>query len=234
MATNHLILSTQKEEEAADDLLSALTTLAYATPQVQSTDPEQQQPKKLIKKKKKRVEPRTESRHRSQFFYMPTVSIADEVEAAKPISEPKVLEAVNAEVDSRVSLYSKELPTALQPNIEAVREYFVSHVAPKTLAVQAGTAQALDVIQRTLNTAIDPAPFAQFERMVAQARLIKMAGFVADYMQLPATAVADLVDSVTPKKEVMIFHPNMGDERRPPKPKQTPEKKRAVNEENEF
>ncbi len=227
MAVNHLILSTQKEEEAADDLLSALTTLAYSTPV-------REQPKKLIKKKKKKVQPKplTESNRRSRFFYTPTISIADEVAAARPISEPRVLEAVNAEVDARVATYSQELPPALQPNIEAVREYFVSQVAPKTLAVQAGTAQALDVIQRTLNTAIDPQPFAQFERMVAQARLIKMARFVAEYMELPATAVPDLVESITPKKEMMIFHPHMLDDQRRPKPKQAPDKKQVKDEED--
>jgi hypothetical protein len=153
---------------------------------------------------------------------MPTNSIVDEIEAAKPVSEPKVLEAVNAEVEARVVTYTGELPKQLQPRIEAVREYFVGEILPKVLAVGAGTAQALDVVQRTLGTEVNPQQFAQFERMVERARLIKMASFVTEYMDLPAEYASDLVDSVTPKKEMMIIHPQPGDERRQKAP-QAPE-----------
>lgn len=215
MAVNHLMLSTKIEEDRADDLLSALTTMAYARPELAK-------PKKKLKKKVRAVEPTITKKHRSRFFFIPTNSIVDEIEAAKPVSEPKVLEAVNAEVEARVVTYTGELPKQLQPRIEAVREYFVNEILPKVLAVGAGTAQALDVVQRTLGTEVNPQQFAQFERMVERARLIKMASFVTEYMDLPATYAPDLVDSVTPKKEVMFMSPLPGDERRP-RPSKAPE-----------
>jgi hypothetical protein len=140
------------------------------------------------------------------------------------------LDTINGEVENRIKTYATELPPELQKHIEEVREFFIKEIAPKTLAVQGGTAQALDVVQKTINSAVDPALFAQFERMVAQARLYKMADFVVTYMGLPASVAEDLIHSVTPKKEVMFMAPNFDGERREPK---APVKKKVTpNEED--
>src|ERR1700748_1745341 len=159
MVANHLMLSTKAEEDGKDDLLSALTVLAYPTPQVNEV---RKKKKKLIKKEV----PKEVKKHRSRFFYKPTVSIAEEVAIRKETVVPTTsLETINGEVDSRVKTYVQELPNELQQHIETVREFFIKEIAPRTLAVQGGTAQALDVVQKTINSAIDPQPFAQFERM---------------------------------------------------------------------
>lgn len=218
---NHLMLSTKGEEDSKDDLLSALTTLAYATPV----------PVQPVKKKKKKLLTKEvpKTKHRSRFFYKPTSSLTEDVEVRKASIVPTALDTINGEVENRVKTYATELPPELQKHIEQVREFFIKEIAPKTLAVQGGTAQALDVVQKTINSAVDPALFAQFERMVAQARLYKMADFVVTYMGLPASVAEDLIHSVTPKKEVMFMAPNFDGERREKAPAK---KKVAPNEED--
>lgn len=213
--SNHLMLSTKAEEDSKDDLLSALSTMAYALPTVTEV-PRKKKKKKLVTRNRTDPPPK----RRSRFFYVPTDSIVEEVTERKQMTEPASgLESVNAEVEKRVVSFSNELPPELQAHIEKVREFFVTEIAPKTLAVQGGTAQALDVVQRTINSAIDPSPFAQFERMVAQARLYKMASFVASYMGLPKSVEAALIESVTPKKEVVFMSPDLNGERRAPTPR---------------
>jgi hypothetical protein len=217
MSVNHLILSTKKDEDVADDLLMALTSIASAGVSDDSEPPitriermatEREAPKKKKKKRKLTVgldvngQPR-----RSRFFYEPTKSLTEVIQESKAISEPRSLPNENAEIDGRIGQYARELPPVLMENITAIREYFLHEVAPKALASQAGTAQFMDVAQRTLGTAIDPKPMAQFERMVEHAQLIRMSKFVAKYMGLPVSTASTLAEAVTPKKEMMIFHP---------------------------
>jgi hypothetical protein len=197
--SNHLLLSTKAEEDSKDDLLSALSNIAYSMP----AEPEQ-----AAQRGSTPVEPPRKKRNR--FFYMPTSSFFDDVQERKKETQPTPagLEYVNQEVEERVAGYRKELPPSLADSITAVREFFLKEVDPLVLGVQGGLAQAQDVVQKTLDSAVDPMPFAQFERMVAHARLYKMAAFIVKYMKLPKSAMDDLLYAVQPKKEVMIIGPN--------------------------
>lgn len=202
--SNHLLLSTKAEEDSKDDLLSALSNIAYAIPV--DVIPKPEPVAEPVKKK------------RNKFFYKPTRSFFEDVEDHKSITRKTVstLEYVNKESEERAAAYREELPPALSKHIESVREFFLNEIDPLVLGVQGGTAQALDVVQKTLESAVDPMPFAQFERMVAHARLYKMASFIVKYMKLPKTMVDDLMYAVQPKKEVMIIGPN-ADERQGPR-----------------
>lgn len=202
--SNHLLLSTKAEEDSKDDLLSALSNIAYAIPSEPITKP--------------LPVPEPVKKKRSRFFYKPTRSLFDEVQEHKAATRAPIstLEYVDQETEERTEVYRSELPPVLAKNIEVVREFFLNEVDPLILGVQGGTAQALDVVQKTLNSAVDPLPFAQFERMVAHARLYKMASFITKYMKLPKTMVDDLMYAVQPKKEVMIIGPN-ADERGGPR-----------------
>lgn len=226
MAVNHLMLSTKADEDEADDLFSALTSLAYVTPEPK--DDEKRTPTK--KKKKKRVV--EQRKHRSRFFFTPTESIVTEVEERKQSLVKTPVEAINQEVEDRVTSYTQELPAQLRTNIEAVREFFVKEIDPKVLGVQGGTGQAMDVVQRTINSPVDLSQFAQFERMVRHARLHKMAAFVVDYMGLPKSVAADLIASVEPKKEVMMIGPDHFNEDRRHTRQAAPQKKVQENEES--
>lgn len=202
--SNHLLLSTKAEEDSKDDLLSALSNIAYVTPQASVA--RTTKPPVVVRKK------------RNRFFYKPTRSFSEDVAERKASTEPpSTLDYINQEVEDRTEAYRDQLPPSLSKNISTVREFFLNEIDPLVLGVQGGLAQAQDVVQKTLDSAVDPLPFAQFERMVAHARLYKMASFIAKYMKLPKTAIDDLLYAVQPKKEVMIVGPNFDDQPRGPR-----------------
>lgn len=195
MASSTLLLSTKKEEDAADTLLAALTTIAHASPV------EESKPKKT---------------RRSRFFYRPSVSFQEDIDERKQISKPVPVDLVDQEVQERLNTYKTELPTKLTANIDRVREFFLKEIAPLTLAGQSGAGQARDVVQRLLNAEIDGTPFAQYDRMLAIATTIKMAREITKYMGLPAAMAENLLDSIQPKKEVAFMMPPPPEERRGP------------------
>jgi hypothetical protein len=216
MAVNHLLLTDVKKEEAADDLLASLTSIAYKTPA-----PEVEEvPKEPKKKKVKKV---------NRFFYSPTVSFDAEVTQRKKRKgnrHESIVTVLDREVEDRRSSYAKELPKTIKSNIENVREFFLQEIGPLALAAQAGATQATQVMQRTLNTEISNVPFAQFENMISQASSIKMARFVAKYLDLPARTVEALLQpaQAVPPKEVYFMGASPWDERRRPKEKPEPQK----------
>jgi hypothetical protein len=219
---SHLSLSSKKEEDAADDLLASLTVMAHPTPIVKE---------KVEKRRKKKAKPKL--KHRSRFFFTPTRSFDDELDKSKKVIEPHALTLLTEEVETRKDLYLEELPKILQSHIEDVREFFLTQIAPRTLAVQAGSAQAREVVQRTLNTEIENTQFAQFERMVMSGTQLKMARYIAKYLGLPVSSVSELVSSVQPRKPEMIMFPSQGptpEERREPPQRVTKKPQVPVDE----
>jgi hypothetical protein len=205
MAINDLLLTDSVQEEKEDDVLSSLLNIAYVTPKAQ--EPEK---------------PADLKERRSRFFYRPTESFSTDLDNRKRAQHPPPLSSLtilDKEVEARKVTYASELPDSLQSNIESVREFFLNEIGPLTLAAQAGTAQAREVVQRTLNTEIDGLAFAQFERMVGKGATLKMARFIAGYLGLPRNAVESILNSIqpTPPKEAMFFP--LPDSRRPPKEK---------------
>lgn len=215
MTVNHLLLTDVKKEEQDDDLLSSLTNIAYATPQP------------LIEQSKHVKN--TKTNRKSRFFFTPTESFSAEVNRSKKaVKKPNTaLTVLDAEVESRQKAYSKELHDALKFNIETVREFFLSEIGPLTLAAQAGTVQASQVMQRVLNTEIDSQIFLQFERMVGKASTLKMARFIAKYLELPTRTVEELLQVIQPPvpKEVLFMNPNPLEDRRIPKKVERTEQK---------
>jgi hypothetical protein len=99
--------------------------------------------------------------------------------------QPKAVEHIDAEVESRLLTYRKEMPDILRNKVEKVREFFLTEIAPLTLASGGGNSQSREVVQRLLDTDVDTAMFARFENMVNRAATIKMAEFTLEYFQLP-------------------------------------------------
>jgi hypothetical protein len=224
-----LVLQTKKKEQEQDDVLSAIANIAYATPSAKRTkdaaanDPKSKPNPKLKVQKKKR----------SKFFFHLSQSFADSVDTLKEGVQETALEVVNGEVEKKLQAYSKELPPKLTPNIEKVYKFFTSEMGPKVLAVSAGTTQAMDVLQRTLDAPIDTEVFAQFERMVKHAHGYKMAEFIAKYMGCPQSLVPELLASITPKKEVMILHPTEPERRQGTAPITSKPRRPQPSDENE-
>jgi hypothetical protein len=208
----------KKDEDAADSLLAAVMTIG--------------RPLREVPKKKKNLvnqQWKTETKFKnSRFFYRPTQSLDDELEHRKQIATPKELDLVDQQVIDRSETYGKELPQKLDKNIEKVREFWLKNVAPLTLAAQAGSSQARDVVQRTLGAPIDGTPFLKFQKMLEQGLTIKMATYLVTYLGIPRTQVNDLIDSITPKKEVMVIGPPHEDSERRIRPeKHAPEEPEA-------
>ncbi len=183
IAASDLILTDTEGEAAADELLAALSDLAYATPTT------------TVRPKRK---------FKSRFFFRISRAIAVDVAEHKKRSTAKVMEHVDAEVEKRLKTYKTEAPEAIATNIKSVREFFLNVIGPRSLASSAGSSQAREVVQRLLNTEIDATQFDKFERMSHEAVNILMAKFVAQYYGLPVKAAYRILVSIQPRQPMSL------------------------------
>lgn len=186
-AASNLILTDQAQEDAADELLAALSDLAY---------PREKDELVIVDSQP--------SKFKSKFFFKPTKSLTEEVDKRKDSFKKKKLVHVDDLVTKRLKDYKKTMPDELEGNIEAVREFFLKVIGPKALAGSAGISQARDIVQRLLGSEVDSTQFVQFDRMSREAISILMANFIAEYYELPRKHAQRLVDSIKPKRPVTI------------------------------
>lgn len=205
------------EDEARQDaVLSGLTNMAYGG-------------------KKPMTRPPRTRRESNPFFYYRTESFAEAVGIQKAIVEPQkqAMQHIDQEVEDRLKTYEKELSESLEKNIESVREFFLKEVDPLSLGIQGGTAQVHSLMTRIFPDGIDTEQFVQFVHMAKQARKIKMANFITRYMGLELSDAEKIIDSLTPKKEVLMIGPN-ADERiaqqQPPQQGEEPVRKPRLRE----
>lgn len=125
---------------------------------------------------------------RSRFWF----TLEDPAPDSKEAMAPRQLQHIDSEIVERLAAYQLVSPKVFQANIEQVREFFLTEVAPKTLAVSGGTTQATEVLKRMLETDIDASTAQRFNNMVNRAATLKMAQFVATYFGLPL----DHVDAI--------------------------------------
>ncbi len=136
---------------------------------------------------------------KSRFWF--TVETASEyVSASKEALRRPELEHVDQDIENRLKSYKTELPPVLSSNIASIREFFLTEIAPLTMASGAGTLQSREVAARLLSTDIDSAIFGRFENMVNRAAVIKMGLFVLDYFKLPAEHYQALIGSQAPSQ----------------------------------
>ena len=199
------------DEAQHDALLAGLTNVAYTRTSTPITRP--------VKN----------SRERNPFFYYRTRSFSEDVDERKETVEPQsaAMEHIDAEVEKRLKTYEKELSSALEKNIVTIREFFLNEVDPLSLGIQGGTAQVVALMGRIFPDGVDTEQFSQFVHMAKQARKIKMANFIAQYMGLDASEAERIADSLTPRKEVMVIGPTP-DERIQQQPQ--PERKPRLRE----
>jgi len=100
---------------------------------------------------------------------------------------------IDAEVERRLALYRKEAPGQLQTKIAEIREFFLTEIAPRTLASSGGTIQATEVVQRLLETEVDQSIMSRFENMVNRAATLKLANFVLKYFDLPKSDIDAII-----------------------------------------
>lgn len=184
MAADQIEYGAPDDDDDTDDLLSNLSVTATATPQ--------EKPSFVPKRK-------------SQFFFTLTPALVLETEARKKVLEAKKLVHVDADLVKRAKNYRKELPPDLSANLDEIREFFLQELAPLTLAVQPGSAQALEIVERTIKGAIDPGFILQFERMLVKGVNMKMSRFIAAYLKLPPSAAKVLLESISPIRKEAVF-----------------------------
>jgi hypothetical protein len=203
-----------KDDEARQDaLLSGLTNMAYSSGRKPLTRPPESR------------------RAANPFFYYRTQSFSEAVGEQKATVEPQktAMEHIDQEVEDRLKTYERELSASLEKNIAAVREFFLTEIDPLSLGIQGGTAQVHSLMTRIFPDGIDTEQFMQFVHMAKQARKIKMANFIAGYMNLDPADAERIADTLTPKKEVMIIGPN-ADERISQQQPQEPTRKPRTRE----
>jgi hypothetical protein len=188
MSDGGLVGATNEETQASDDFISALSTVAYAgAPELDIVDDVR--------------------RSRSRFFFKVTPSLSQHVKQRAVKLKPKKLQHVDQVITDRAKTYKREIPDQLSTNMERVREFFLKVLGPKTLAGAPGSQQARQVVQRLLNTEVDGQAFVKFDRMSETAVSLVMARFVADYYNLPKSAVQTLLDSITPRAPMVVPMP---------------------------
>lgn len=178
-----LVPTSVKEGEASDELLAALSDLAYS-------NAPQQVPEK--------------TKHASKFFFKLGQSLDMSVKQRAKKFVPKKMEHIDDVVVKRLKDYKEELPPQLTGNISTVREFFLTELGPLTLAGGAGTIQAREVAQRLLNTEIDAGQFDKFERMSRIAANMRMARFIAEYYKLPRSAALKILEELAPRPPASI------------------------------
>ena len=125
--------------------------------------------------------------NRSSRFWFKVETTQQLVTKKKQDLAPKAIEHIDAEVEERLKTYEIELTPTLKSKIEEVREFFLTEIAPLTLASSGGTIQSKEVIQRMLDTEVDTAIIGRFDNMVNRAATLKLALFVLKYFGLPET-----------------------------------------------
>jgi hypothetical protein len=183
-----LILTDQTEMDNADAALLSISELAYST--------------KVTPPKSK--EARSE---RSRFFFTPSESLDEEIKRRKKQFKKPIISHVDTPIQKRVKKYKKQVPKVLKANITVVREFFLKEIAPRTLAMDAGSTQARAVVQEMLKTEVDVTMFNRFERMVNSAANISMATFIAAYFGLPKQAANQLLAELNFKPQFMSMPP---------------------------
>jgi hypothetical protein len=175
-----------KELEVADELVASLSEMAYPTKQVEVDPPERKK------------------RYKSRFFFMIDSSIHDLVKSRSRVVKGKKLRHVDEEIENRLKAYKSELSPKLAQNLDAVREFFLTVIGPRTLAGSAGADQAKEIVQRLLNTEVDSTQFDKFDRMSHMAVSLAMADFIAKYYKLPKSATQQILASIMPRQPMSI------------------------------
>jgi hypothetical protein len=181
---NALVPVSDEDLANEDAMLASLTDIAYST-----AVPEPIKPVTVRK---------------SQFFFRLSRSFADEVEAKKKVFVPKQMVHIDAEVERRLKSYKQQVPSELAYNIDQVREFFLQEIAPITMAVGAGTSQALEVVRRLVKSDVDGTQFEKFERMTALAVDIKMARFIARALGLTKVEATEILQAMKPRPPQII------------------------------
>lgn len=125
----------------------------------------------------------------SRFFFVLDDTVLSQ---RKEKFKPKQLEHVDAAIVARTTTYKKEVSPELKAKIEHIREYFLTEIAPLTLATASGARQAQQVVERYIDGKVDTTLLNTFEAMSARAARLKLSLFVLDLFDLDKSFLSEL------------------------------------------
>ena len=180
------------EVQSMEDTLSSIAELAYSD-----------------RKSNGLPQPMNTRAGRCRFFFVPSESLDEEIKRRqKQFAKPK-LRHVDEVVQKRLKKYKKQAPPKLKVNIDLVREFFLSEIAPRTIAMDAGIEQARSVVGGLLKSEVDATVFSRFERMVNAAVDMSMAEFVAKLFELSSEDARKMLDEINYKPKNLSLFPGM-------------------------
>lgn len=162
------------------------------------------------------VKPKPRKERRSSFFFRIGVD-TDEKKRREVLSKPKELPIANAEVVARSTIYKEELPEAMKPKVDKVREYLLKDIGPSVLAMQTAVDQFYEVLKDTTDSEVNPQLQRDIEKMLQEGVRHKLAEYVCQYLGLKKDKAVQLQDALkvrAPKTNVVMM-PDISKPERP-------------------
>ena len=177
---------TLEEAKRQDKFLSQISRIAY------------------VPNKKSVASPvKSDSKYKSRFFFhvddKDELSVIEDSVHAKPKEEP-----INIEILKRSDAYSKELPASLKSAITQIREFFLKEIAPKSIALQGGLAQAKAVIEQQVGE-VDASEMAWAEKFAVHSAKLRVLRFIKELFELTNEEAEKLYDMSFNTKQPNIF-----------------------------
>lgn len=185
-----LVGMTKEESEKRDKFLSQISRIARPV------------------SKENKVNPvKSDSKYKSRFFFKVTdvdeISIIESSVHAKSQEEP-----INTEIVHRSDKYAKELPSELRSSITKIREFFLKEIAPKSIALQGGLAQAKSVIEHQVGE-VDAPEMIWAEKFAAHSAKLRVLRFIKELFDLTDDEAEKLYDmTCSPKQNNVIMLPS--------------------------
>lgn len=185
--TNNLVGMTVEESEKQDKFLSQISRIAYP-----------------VDKNNNKVKPvKSDSKYKSRFFFKVTdkdeISVIENSVHSRPQEEP-----INIEIVQRSDKYAKELPNELKLAIIKIREFFLKEIAPKSIALQGGLAQAKAVIEQQVGE-VDASEMMWAEKFAVHSSKLRVLRFIKELFELTDDEAEKLYDMSFNVKQPNLF-----------------------------
>lgn len=189
--TIHVPLKVQEHSEASNELVAALGVMVHRYDGPDAPEKE--------KAKKKRF--------KSRFFFVPSKSLDEETDELEESMKPRQIVHADEHVTKRIEKLKLEFAPEFDKRHTAVREYFLTEIAPKLVSVKSGSDQAMMMLSQMFQSQLDPTAFNQFEQMSRAAARLMMAEYITKFFGLPKKRALELVAAITPMRPQTVAIP---------------------------
>lgn len=162
------------------------------------------------------IKPKPKKGRKSSFFFRIGVD-TEEKQRREVLSKPKELPIANAEVVERSATYKNELPEAMKPKVDKVREYLLKDIGPSVLAMQTAVDQFYEVLKDTTDSDVNPQLQRDIEKMLQEGIRHKLSEYVCQYLGLKKEKALQLQEALKVKapKTNVVMMPDISKPERP-------------------